>query len=132
MPVTMLRQTDGKLRRDGSSAAAVQPQYPVDERGRLHGASELKARTRDRIPENRFVYYRNQEEERRCRQYPVKHNRLRRQDKRGHRGRRLGYCFYWEFCGLPQRAGISRTVQAEPNTLDFLIFPHVAAFYHIR
>lgn len=28
LPVTLLRQTDGKLRHDGSSAAFVQPQHP--------------------------------------------------------------------------------------------------------
>ncbi|RUV60874.1 hypothetical protein EOA85_08540 [Mesorhizobium sp. M5C.F.Ca.IN.020.29.1.1] len=41
LPVTLLRQTDGKVRYDGSSAAFVQPINPVAERGRLHGASEL-------------------------------------------------------------------------------------------
>ena len=60
-----LRHTDGKLRRDRSSAAFVQPKHPVAERGRLHGASELDERTRNRRPENRFAYYRTLEEERR-------------------------------------------------------------------
>lgn len=41
LPVTMLRQSDGKVRHDGSSAATAQPKQPVAERGRLHGASEL-------------------------------------------------------------------------------------------
>ena len=63
LPVTLLRQTDAKLRHDGSSAAEVQPKHPVAERGRLHGASGHDARTRDRDVENRFVYYRTMEEE---------------------------------------------------------------------
>jgi len=39
VPVMWLRRSDGKLRRDGSRAALLQRHYPVDERGRLHGAS---------------------------------------------------------------------------------------------
>ncbi|RWM02314.1 MAG: hypothetical protein E5X80_29250 [Mesorhizobium sp.] len=65
LPVTLLRQSDGKLRHDGSGAAFVQPINPVAERGRLYGASELDIRTPDRSAENRFVYYRTLEEERR-------------------------------------------------------------------
>lgn len=63
--VTMLRQPDEKMRHDGSSAAFVQPKHPVAERGRLHGASELNARLRNRCIEYRIVYYRTLEEERR-------------------------------------------------------------------
>lgn len=84
LPVTLLRQTDGKLRDDGSSAAAVQPKHPVAGRGRLHGASEFDLGIPDRDEENRFVYYRTMEEERRCCRIIPKHNRLRRQDKRAH------------------------------------------------
>lgn len=43
VPVTMPRQTDGKMRLDGSGAAKGQPEYPVDERGRVQGASQLEA-----------------------------------------------------------------------------------------
>jgi hypothetical protein len=41
VPVMWLRRSDGKLRRDGSRAALLQPDHAVDERGRLHGASGL-------------------------------------------------------------------------------------------
>jgi hypothetical protein len=41
VPVMMLRHSDGKLRRDGSRAALWQPDHPVDERGRVHGAPGL-------------------------------------------------------------------------------------------
>ena len=58
LPVTMLRQSDGKVRHDGSSAAFMQPVDPVAERGRLHGASELNARVRNRDLERILVYYR--------------------------------------------------------------------------
>ena len=58
VPVTMLRQSDGKLRRDGSSAAKVQPEHPVDERGGVQGASELQAREQKRVVEQNPVYYR--------------------------------------------------------------------------
>jgi len=76
LPVTLLRQTDGKLRHDGSSAAEVQPKHPVAERGRLHGTSELDLGILDSDAENRFVYYRTLEEERRCCRSLSKHNRL--------------------------------------------------------
>lgn len=59
----------------------VQPINSLAERGRLHGASELDARTRYRSMENKFVYYRAKREERRCRKDHRKHNRLRWQDK---------------------------------------------------
>lgn len=93
LPVTMLRQSDGKVRHDGSSAAFVQPKHPVAERGRLHGASELDAQKRNRSAENRFVYYRIMKEKRRWLQRISKHNRLRWQDKRAHIVRRLCGCF---------------------------------------
>ncbi len=93
LPVTMLRQTDGKVRHDGSSAAFVQPKQPVAERGRLHGASELNGQKRNRSAENRLVYYRIREEERRWRQNLAKHNRLRWQDKREHIALRLVFVF---------------------------------------
>jgi hypothetical protein len=41
LPVMWLRHSHGKLRRDGFPAALVQYVYPVDERGRLHGALGL-------------------------------------------------------------------------------------------
>src|SRR5579871_1791064 len=41
VPVMLLRHSDGKMRRDGSRAALLQPDHPVDERGRLHGAPGL-------------------------------------------------------------------------------------------
>src|SRR5215831_13601702 len=37
----MLRHSDGKMRRDGIRAARVQPDFAVDERGRLHGTPGL-------------------------------------------------------------------------------------------
>lgn len=84
LPVTMLRHSDGKVRHDGSSAAFMQPVDPVGERGRLHGASELDARIRNRGIAHRIVYYRRFGEERRWRISIQKHNRLRRLDKSAH------------------------------------------------
>ena len=45
MPVMLPRQSDGDMRRDGSTTAQT-AQPAVDERGRLHGASGLAARRR--------------------------------------------------------------------------------------
>ena len=53
LPVMMLRQSDGKMRRDGSSAARPQPIQPVDERGGLHGAPELSAVVAERTAAKR-------------------------------------------------------------------------------
>lgn len=85
LPVTMLRQSDGKVRHDGSSAARAQSIEPVAERGRLHGASDLEVRERQRAAEKNVVYLRGRKEKRRWRKEPRKHDRLRRQDK-GARG----------------------------------------------
>lgn len=82
LPVTMLRQSVGKVRHDGSSAATMQPNHTVAERGRLHGASELDVQRWSRSAENRFVYYRSLEDERRWLQSIAKHKRLRWRDKR--------------------------------------------------
>jgi hypothetical protein len=41
VPVMWLRQTDGKMRRDGVRAALLQRNYAVDERANLHGAPGL-------------------------------------------------------------------------------------------
>jgi hypothetical protein len=49
VPVMLLRRSDGKTRRDGSRAATWQPDYPVDERGRLHGAPGLAVVEEPRI-----------------------------------------------------------------------------------
>lgn len=111
LPVTLLRQTDGRLRHDGSSAAAVQPKHPVAERGRLHGASELDLGIPDRDAENRFVYYRTMEEERRCFRSIPKHNRLRRQDKRPHIARRLGGCVSMGYAKISQRVDATCTLR---------------------
>jgi hypothetical protein len=43
-PVMLPRESDCNVRRDGSNAAPVQPKQRVNERGRLHRASELSIR----------------------------------------------------------------------------------------
>lgn len=93
LPVTLLRQCDGKVRRDGSSVATLQPKHPAAERGGLLVGSELDAKTRDRSLENRFVYYRGIEEKRRQMPSLAEHNRLGRQDKRAHIVLRSVGCF---------------------------------------
>jgi hypothetical protein len=40
MPVMLLRHSHGKMRRDGFRAAWMQPDFAVDERGRLHSAQD--------------------------------------------------------------------------------------------
>jgi hypothetical protein len=67
MPVTMPRDSDGKMRRGGSNAARLQPHHPVDERGRLHGAPELEPFAEQRIAAKIRVEFTNAKEKRRCR-----------------------------------------------------------------
>ncbi|PRD40532.1 hypothetical protein C5748_26385 [Phyllobacterium phragmitis] len=81
VPVTMLRQSDGKLRRDGSGAAKVQPKHPVAERGRVQGASELENWRQTRDIEKKSVYLRRQKEKRRWQKEQRKRRQLRGQDK---------------------------------------------------
>jgi hypothetical protein len=121
-PVTLLRQTDGKLRHDGSRAAAVQPKHPVAERGRLHGASELDGQKRNRSAEHRFVYYRNFEEERRCQKDHRKHNRLRRQDKRAHIVLRSVAWICLICCHFPHIAALRHNVPIACEALYSLCF----------
>lgn len=45
VPVMWLRQTDGKMRRDGVRVALLQRNYAVDERARVHGAPGLSPST---------------------------------------------------------------------------------------
>lgn len=70
VPGTMPRPSDGKMRRDGSSAATVQPEHPVDERGGVHGAPELEARQRQRAIANCIVYIHRHKEKRRWQKDP--------------------------------------------------------------
>ena len=98
LPVTMLRQSDGKVRRDGSSAADVQPEHPVAERGGVQGASELEASERKRVMANSAVYYRIRNDERRCLQEQWKNDRLGGRDKMAQGALRLGGCFYLGIC----------------------------------
>ena len=77
----MPRDSDGKLRRDGSNAACVQQQHPVDERGRLHGALDLELAAERRIVETDRVVFSVVERRRRWRKRRQPTARLRLQDK---------------------------------------------------
>src|SRR5690348_841606 len=81
VPVMLLRHSDGKMRRDGSNAASMQPSTAVAERGRLHGASGLAV-----VEEPRVLAYirepcRNQERNGKWVRWRRMLGRLRRQDK---------------------------------------------------
>ena len=89
LPVTWLRQTDGKLRRDGYAAAIVQPRHAVAERGKLHGAlgllavNELQIRLRcRRVFDDEDGEHRWRKRRRRSWQRGRTPGRLKRQDKR--------------------------------------------------
>lgn len=90
LPVTWLRQTDGKLRRNGYAAAIVQPRHAVAERGKLHGAlgllavNELQIRLRcRRVFDDEDGEHRWRKRRRRSWQRGRTPGRLKRQDKSG-------------------------------------------------
>ena len=132
VPVTMPRQTDGKMRLDGSGAAKGQPEDPVDERGRVQGASELEAAKSKRAMANDRVYSRIQKEKRRCPEDRRKHNRLRGQDKRAHIALRSGCCFCTSFLRLRHLAEPKHKVCACRKWRRINDFPHIAKFRHER
>ena len=132
LPVTMLRQSDGKVRRDGSSAANVQPEHPVAERGGVQGASELEARERRRVVANSIVYSRIRKDERRCPQEQWKYDRLGGRDKRAQGALRSGGCFCrWIFSQthiVPLIDNVRRTLKP----LTKFAFSHLAGARHGR
>jgi len=84
MPVTLPRESDGDMRRDGSDVVRLlQPsdeKSAVDERGRVHGAPELSP-VKELLAAEKFrVDYRARSERRRCRSSPRTCTRLRGQD----------------------------------------------------
>ena len=81
LPVMWLRRSDGKLRRDGSRAASRQPDSPVDERGRLHGASGLAVVEQHRVLARIRGPCRNQERNGEWVRWRRLLDRLRQQDK---------------------------------------------------
>lgn len=85
MPVTLPRESDGNMCRDGSDVVwLLQPsdeKSAVDERGRVHGAPELSP-VKELLAAEKFrVDYRARSERRRCRSSRPKCPRLRGQDK---------------------------------------------------
>ena len=82
MPVTLPRESDGKMRRDGSDAAHGQPQHPVAERGGVHGAPELSPRMVERIADKISVVCSIRKEGRRWRKQRPNNGQLGVEDKR--------------------------------------------------
>ena len=103
LPVMWLRRSDGKLRRDGSSAASRQPDSPVAERGRLHGAPGLCCGVEHRVLARIRGPCRNQERNGEWVRWRRLLDRLRQQDKapKVRRGRSSGSAeAYRNFSGI--------------------------------
>jgi hypothetical protein len=81
MPVMLLRHSDGKMRRDGSTAASMQPNTAVAERGRVHGAPGLAAVVAHRVQAWRRGPCRRKERKREWVKWYANDDRLRGQDK---------------------------------------------------
>ena len=132
LPVTMLRQSDGKVRRDGSSAADVQPEHPVAERGGVQGASELEVRERRRAVANSIVYSRVRKDERRCPQEQWKYDRLGGRDKRAQGALRSGGCFCSGILSQTHIAVLLGNVCRMLKSLIPFAFSHLAGVRHGR
>jgi len=130
MPVMMPRESDGKMRRDGSNAATVQPKYPVAERVGVHVAPDLSTSQKQRAVEMRKAYHRRQKEKRRCLRKQRKQSRLGVQDKRPQCAARSGCCFHWLFEPPQQCALFQRNVCAEIKPLSGQKTPHIARLGH--
>ncbi len=131
MPVTLPRESDGKMRRDGSGAAwFLQPgdqNHPVDERGRVHGAPGFSTiAALPRAAKNR-VECRNTTEQIRCRRSLAKDDRLRWPDKRPHIAARSVDCFFFCFSPIRQCAASGRNVHLTINQLFHSHFSHISA-----
>lgn len=79
LPVMMPRESDGEMRRDGSSAANVQPKHPVAERGRVHGVPDFSSYEVLRIAAKREVVLSSEKDKRRWRKRARDPDRLRAQ-----------------------------------------------------
>ena len=132
LPVTMLRQSDGKVRRDGSSAADMQPEHPVAERGGVQGASELEARERRRVVANSIVYSRIKKDERRCPQDQWKYDRLGGRDKRAQGALRSGGCFCAGIFSQTHLAPLLGNVRRTLKPLVLFAFSHPTGARHGR
>jgi hypothetical protein len=86
LPVTLPRESDSNMRRDGSDVAwllqLTDKKQAVDERGRVHGAPELSPVKELLAAEAFRVDYRARSERRRCRSSRRTCTRLRGQDRR--------------------------------------------------
>ena len=82
MPVMLPRQSDSDMRRDGSNAADMQPDQPVDERGRVHGVPDLDDLAKPRGVAWNSVGFTVECGERRWRRLAKKRTQIRGQDKR--------------------------------------------------
>lgn len=119
MPVTMPRLSDGKMRHDGSGAANVQPEHPVDERGGVHGASELERSERQRVEENSVVCYRSHKEKRRWPKDQQKHDRLGGLDKSTRCAPLFGRVFSWAYDAFARGAPDRRSLRVRHYLNDF-------------
>jgi len=81
VPVMWLRHSHGKMRRDGFPAALMQHVRPVDERGRVHGASGLAAVVAHRVQAWRRGPCRRKERKREWLRWYATNDRLRGQVK---------------------------------------------------
>ena len=129
-PVKLPRESDCNVRRDGSSAAPVQPKQPVNERGRLHGAPELLIRVEWRIAASDRMDLSSDRKQRRWRTRHESYGRLRRQDKARFLAAGTSFLSFCLHIGL-QRIGFdaARCVDGASDT-TFLDFNGPSAIAH--
>lgn len=130
MPVMWLRHADGKLRRDDSRAAALQPNTPVAERGRVRGAPGLAAVVDKRVQAWRRGPCRKRERKREWVRAEQQHDRLRGRDKRPQCAARSVGCCCLRFLLIRQCASWARNVCLTINSLRGFYISHIAKAGH--
>jgi len=97
VPVMLPRKSDSDMRRDGSRAAPVQPNHPVDERGRVHGVPDLDDLAGLRIIASNSVPITAMEEKWRWQTLAENRHRIRGRDKRRGTTRRQRFVVVYVF-----------------------------------
>jgi len=111
LPVMMPRKSDSDMCRGGSNAASMQPANPADERGRLHGVSDLQCFAVLRRAANDSYHFTIMERKRRWRILGKRLAQLRWQDKSTAVGWGAECWNYSEICASQLPSGLASSIK---------------------
>ena len=129
VPVMLPRMSDGKMHRDGQSAAVRwQPDNAVAECGRVHRAPELSLVKGPRVVANYRVSCRRKKEERLWRRRRARQRELRGRDKRPRGAASVGRVVSVCYAAISRCAEFPRTSRQCRFPRDFLRLTRCAEF----